>query len=404
VNAFYLGPLFESGSHGYDTVDYYTIDRRLGDNASFAALCARFRENDMRIVLDGVFNHVGRDFWAFRDVRNRGKDSPCCSWFSGLRFDRHSPMGDPFTYDTWQGHYNLPKLNLKNPAVKEHLFKAVESWIQTFGIDGLRLDAADCVDLDFLRELAAFTKGIKKDFWLMGEIIHGDYRRWANPSTLDSVTNYECYKGLYSSLNEKNYFEIAHSLQRLFGRGGLCEGLALYSFADNHDVDRVASKLKKPAHLYPLYLLLMTMPGAPSVYYGSEWAVKAVKRGGDDAPLRPAIETAAQNEARHHHLFAAIARLAAIRRSSPALKYGNYAQLHASLEQFAFIRQADDSTAIVALNAADKEAQIELTLPFDAKNSLTDILNGNERIEADGRKVSLVLPPCWGRILTTERG
>ncbi len=218
VNALYIGPVFESSEHGYDTRDYYNIDRRLGSNEDFKRLCRELHENGIRVVLDGVFNHVGREFWAFQDVQKNGSASPYCGWFHNLNFGGGSPLGDPFWYEGWQGHYNLVKLNLRNPDVVSHLLGAVGMWIDEFGIDGLRLDAADCVDMDFFHQLRNYCKGRNPDFWLMGEIIHGDYNRWANPGALDSVTNYECRKGLYSSHNDKNYFEIAYSLNRQIGR------------------------------------------------------------------------------------------------------------------------------------------------------------------------------------------
>lgn len=199
ANALYLGPLFESTTHGYDTADYFHLDRRLGTDETLRRFSAALHARGLRLVLDGVFNHVGRDFWAFRDVQANHARSPYRDWFSNLCFDGRSPFNDPFQYEGWNGHYELVKLNLHHPAVKEHLFLAVETWIGEFNIDGLRLDAADCLDFTFMQELSAFCRRLRPDFWLMGEVIHGDYRRWANPVTLDTVTNYECYKGLYSS-------------------------------------------------------------------------------------------------------------------------------------------------------------------------------------------------------------
>ncbi len=290
VNALYLGPVWESSAHGYDTADYFQVDRRLGNNETLSRLSALLHEKGIRLVLDGVFHHVGRDFWAFRDVLAQGEQSVHVDWFQGLDFHKRSPYNDPFAYEGWKGHYNLVKLNLQNPSVKAHLFQAVEMWMREFAIDGLRLDVADCLDLAFLKELSALCKSRRPDFWLMGEVIHGDYRKWVNAETLDSVTNYVGYKGLYSSHADKNYFEIAHTLKRQFGEEGLYRNLPLYTFADNHDVDRVASRPKNPAHLYPLYSLLFTMPGVPSVYYGSEWGIEGKRTSVDDGALRPCID------------------------------------------------------------------------------------------------------------------
>lgn len=260
----------------------YLVDRRLGDDDTLGAADDLHRRG-LRLILDGVFHHVGRDFWAFADVRERRERSAYRDWFF-LDFDRASPEGDPFAYEGWDGLYDLVKLNLDNPEVRDHLFAAVDHWIDRFRIDGLRLDAADRLDLGFQRDLARHLRARRPDFWLMGEVVHGDYRHWANPETLDATTNYECYKGLYSSHNDRNYFEIAYSLDRQSGPEGIYRDLALYTFADNHDVDRVASRLRDPAHLYPLHALLFTMPSVPSVYCGGEWGLPGRKAPDSDAP------------------------------------------------------------------------------------------------------------------------
>lgn len=393
IGAVYLGPIFESSAHGYDTADYFKIDRRLGNNAAFAAWSAALHQRGLRLVLDAVFHHVGRDFWAFEDVQHHGQASAYCDWFH-LDFARSSPAGDPFWYEGWAGHYDLVKLNLTNPEVRKHLLDAVKFWIDEFQIDGLRLDAADVLDLQFQQELAAFCRAIKPDFWLLGEVVHGDYRHWVNPQTLDSVTNYEVYKGLYSSHNDQNYFELAYSLERQFGEGGLYFGLPLYNFADNHDQPRIASRLTNAAHLYPLHILLLTMPGIPSIYYGSEAGISGVKAHDSDAPLRPAL-TPNELRARAHPLTATLHQLLALRANSLALRQGRYSQLQVAHQQFAFLREAGSEKVIVAVNSADGPAS--LTLPADGE--WQDLLNGGQTFTAVGGQLQLPLDSCWGRIL-----
>lgn len=397
-NALYLGPLFESTRHGYDTADYYHVDRRLGTRQTLAAFVREAHRRGLRVVLDGVFNHTGRDFWAFRDILARGQESPYCGWYAGLRFDARNRSGDPFCYETWAGHESLPRLNLHNPAVREHLLLAVEQWMNDYEIDGLRLDAADVVEPDFLRALSAFCRQRKPDFWLMGEVVHGDYTRWANPQALHTTTNYEAYKGLYSSLNEANYFEIAYALNRQFGEGGVYRGLGLYNFVDNHDVNRVASQLKSSTHLYPLYVLLFTMPGVPSVYYGSEFGLKGEK-GSNDAALRPALnlpDLAAH--APQPGLPDAIRRLANLRRDLPALRRGTYRQVHVAAQQLVFLRELEGQRALVALNAAPEAVRLEVNLP-GAQGWLPDALNPGQGCTAAGGRLQLELPACWGRVL-----
>jgi cyclomaltodextrinase / maltogenic alpha-amylase / neopullulanase len=400
-NALYLGPVFQSSSHGYDTSDYYQVDRRLGDNDGLAKFSTAAHQHGLRLVLDGVFNHVGRDFWAFRDVLEQGENSPYAEWFQNLSFGEISPMGDPFCYEGWQGHYSLVKLNLAHPHVQAHLFDAVGLWMDRFNIDGLRLDAADCIDFNFLRALRYFVKNRQPDFWLMGEVVHGDYRDWVNPETLDSVTNYECYKGLFSSLIASNYFEVAYSLDRQFGEQGLYRDLSLYNFVDNHDVDRVASKLIKGEHLFPLYLLLFSMPGVPSVYYGSEWGIQGVKGQHSDAPLRPVLDlnlVACQSP--HPDLVEVIGKLAAIRHRSTALSHGDYQPVHVDHQQLAFIRQSTDELMLVVLNSAPRQVNLNLRLNGSGNmHAFEDLLEPGEIIPVVDGEIKIDLPASWGRLL-----
>ena len=399
IDALLLGPVLRSSSHGYDVADYFRLDRRLGDAEDLAALSRALHRRGMRLVLDAVLHHTGRDFPAFRDVLERGEASAYRDWYH-LDFSRRSPLGDAFHYEGWAGHYDLVKLELRNPEVRGHLFDAVTSWIERFGIDGLRLDAADRLDPGFRRDLAAHCAARRPGFWLMGEVVHGDYRHWAGPGGLSSTTNYEAYKGLWSSHNDMNYFEIAHTLNRQFGAGGIYRGLALYNFADNHDVDRVASALAEPAHLYPLHILLLTMPGIPSLYYGSEWGMAGTRTATSDAALRPATSPAAMRaQAPHPDLPRVIRDLIAIRRRHEALRAGDYAQLHVAHEQFAFLRGRGPEAVVVALNAAASSVDVTLELPGIVEGRLADLLNPGDMFAVSAGRCTLPLPPRWGRIL-----
>jgi len=385
INAIYFGPVFESTSHGYDTVDYFNIDRRLGNNDSFARLVKYLHENGIKVIIDGVFNHTGRDFWAFYDLRHKLQSSKYKDWFTNINFGAKSKYDDPFNYEGWNGHYNLVKLNLKNPEVKKHLLDAVDSWIRNFNIDGIRLDTADLLDPVFLHELSEFCKNRKSDFWLMGEVIHGDYNKYACPGMIDSVTNYECYKGLYSSHADANYFEIAYSLNRQFGELGIYRNIPLYNFADNHDVNRVASSLSDKNHLFTLYTILFTMPGVPSIYYGSEWGIEGQKEDGKDDKLRPEIELQKMNaENRNPELTRHIARLSQIRKESNALKYGSYKQLYINHRQFAFVREYENETIVVAVNSANTAAFVNINVAGCKSGRGTNLLNNNELAVKNG--------------------
>ena len=346
VDALYLSPIFDSDAHGYDTRDYRKLDCRLGTNADFKAVCQSLHARGIRVVLDGVFNHVGRGFWAFRDVQEKKWDSPYKDWFH-ISFDGNSNYNDGFWYEGWEGHFELVKLNLRNPAVIDYLLDCVKFWVDEFDIDGLRLDVAYCLDKDFIRRLRSFTDGLKPEFFLVGETLHGDYNQWVGDGMLHSCTNYECYKGLWSALNSMNLFEIVHSLKRQFGpeQWTLYKGKHLFCFADNHDVTRAASVLTDPKHLPLMYGILFGMPGIPCLYYGSEWGEKADKKQGDPA-LRPSFEAPEWNE-----LTDLLQAMAKAHRESEALCYGDFQDVVLTNKQTIFQRRTDTERVLVAVNA-----------------------------------------------------
>ncbi|MBP1573573.1 MAG: maltodextrin glucosidase [Oscillospiraceae bacterium] len=366
--AVYLGPVFESDRHGYDTRDYTKIDSRLGSNDDFKAVCDALHKNGIRVVVDGVFNHVGRGFWAFEDVRKNGLSSRYRDWFY-IR-EGNNGYNDGFYYEGWEGHYELVKLNLHNPEVKEYIKSCVTGWVRDFGIDGIRLDVAYCLDLQFLRELRGHCKWLKNDFWLMGETLHGDYNKWMNDEMLDSVTNYECYKGIYSSFNSMNMFEISYSINRQFGSEHWCiyRGKHLYTFVDNHDVSRIATILTCKEHIFGVYTLLYTMPGIPSVYYMSEFGEEGDKSQGDDA-LRLPFERKQDNAVTSH-----IRKLNNAYKQIPALSMGDYRQLTVTNKQYAFSRSFEGSEAVIMINADSAP----FTMNVGKGGMYTDALSGEK--------------------------
>lgn len=356
-NALYFSPVFESDRHGYDTRDYCRIDCRLGSNNDFKEVCEELHKNDIKIVLDGVFNHVGRGFWAFTDVLKNKFESRYKDWFY-INFDGDSNYNDGFWYEGWEGHFELVKLNLHNHEVVEYLLDSIDFWIDEFDIDGLRLDVAYCLEQDFLKTLRNHCDLKKDDFLLLGEVLHGDYKNFVSHDKLYSCTNYECYKGLHSSFNSENMFEITHSLIRQFGSDPWClyRGMNLFIFADNHDVTRIASILSNHKHLPLLYGLMFGMPGVPCIYYGSEWGAVGLKQDGDDA-LRLSYEKPIENE-----LTKIISKFANIHKNSKALCYGDFSSIVLTNKQVIFERKFEDERVLVAINI-DSEPY---TAHFDA--------------------------------------
>lgn len=391
ANAIYFSPVFESDTHGYNTRDFRKIDVRLGTNEDFADVCQALHKEGIKVVLDGVFNHVGRGFWAFQDVLEKRWDSPYKDWFH-ISFDGNSNYNDGLWYEGWEGNYDLVKLNLCHPDVKQHIFDSIRSWVEEFDIDGLRLDVAYCLDENFVRELRAFCDSLKPDFFLVGEMLHGDYNRLMNDSMLHSATNYECYKGLFSSFNSMNMFEIIHSLLRQFGPENwtLYRGKHLLCFVDNHDVSRIASNLTNEQHLPLIYALCFGMPGIPCVYYGSEWGAKANKSEGDPA-LRACFDAPVEND-----LTAWISKLAAAKKASNALNYGDFRSIVLTNRQCIFERKTDSERVLVAINADN----VPYTAHFDAGcGTAVDLITGNTHDFGGGSE----LPPYSAFFWKCER-
>lgn len=374
VNGILFNPLLESDTHGYDTRDFSNLDTRLGTNDDLKEVISQAHKRGLNIIFDGVFNHVGRGFWAFQDVKEKGFDSSYKEWFN-ISFDGNSPYDDGFWYEGWEGHYELVKLNLRNPEVVDYLLESVKLWIEDFGIDGIRLDVAYSLDRDFMKKLRVFTKGLKTDFTLIGEMFFGDYNQLVNDEMLDSCTNYECYKGLHSSFNSMNLFEIAHSLHRQFGNDPWCiyREKHLMSFVDNHDVARISSMLNNPKHLQPIYGLLFGMPGIPCIYYGSEWGAEGPKIQGNDDNLRPSF-----NQPIHNELSKFITCLISLRSQNEALCYGDFANILITNRQLIFKRQSSSQTIFVCINADESDY-----------TAFSDALNGHFKDLITGDTINL---------------
>ena len=383
--ALYIGPLFESVGHGYETTDYKKLDSRLGTNEDLTNFVKACHDKGIRVIFDGVFNHTGRDFFAFKDIQKNRENSPYVNWYCNVNFGGNTEYNDGFSYENWGGYNLLVKLNQRNPEVQNYICDVIRFWVYEFDIDGIRLDAADVLDFDFMRVLRHTADEVKKDFWLMGEVIHGDYSRWVNGQTLHSVTNYALHKALYSGHNDHNYFEIAHTVKYLQNMGDL----DLYNFVDNHDVERIHTKLQNKAHFAPVHVLLYTLPGVPSIYYGSEFGIDGKKEKFSDASLRPALDLKDYADAvTKNSCTALIAALGKVRQGTPALSYGSYSELALTNRQFAFARDLDGVRVIVTVNNDDSEA--EMNLPTGSADEYVGALTGKKvRVEYGRIRVSI---------------
>lgn len=397
-----LNPVFESDAHGYDTRDYKTVDRRLGTNADLRRVVDACHEAGIKVLLDGVFNHVGRGFWAFQDVLKNRESSSYAGWFN-IDWDGNTEWDDGLSYETWAGVPYLVKLNHGNLELNDYLADVIRGWEEEFDIDGLRLDVAYCLDrgfLEYLRRIADELTARRTErlgaydgkFVLVGETMFGDYNQWMGDTLVDSVTNYEVYKGLWSSMNSSNMHEVAYALNRQSGSDpwDLYTGRHLLNFVDNHDVPRIATKLDDTRQLPCLYGLLFGIPGVPCLYYGSEWGIEGEQRFGDHE-LRPALDAPEWNE-----LTEAIAAYAAARKKDApgfeALCWGDYTEIQVSSTTLLFQRTSKHERVIVAVNAGGEP----VTFHFDAQcGRATDLATGEWHDFGGGSEVEPFTTHLW---------
>lgn len=396
-NAIYIGPLFESVGHGYETTDYKKLDNRLGTNEDLTNFVKECHKQGIRVILDGVFNHTGRDFFAFQDIKKYRENSQYRDWYCNVNFGGNNSYNDGFSYENWGGYDLLVKLNQHNPAVKEYICDVIRFWVREFDIDGIRLDAADVLDFEYMKALRQVANEVKQDFWLMGEVIHGNYSRWANDGTLHSVTNYMLHKALYSGHNDHNYFEIAHTIKYVSGMVG--NNLKLYSFVDNHDVERIYTKLSNKAHFLPVHVMLYTLPGVPSIYYGSEFGIEGRKERFSDDSLRPALNYEDYKDAiSTNECTKLMAALGKIRQNTPALCYGDYGELELQTTHFAYARTLDGKSVITTVNNSDNDVFMNLECGTSAEyiGALTGehvaVMNGRMQVRVPANAGEIWIP------------
>ncbi len=393
-NAIYIGPLFESVGHGYETTDYRKLDSRLGTNEDLTNFVSECHKQGIRVILDGVFNHTGRDFFAFQDIKQNRENSRYKDWYRNVNFWGNNSFNDGFSYENWGGYDLLAKLNQHNPEVKDYICDVIRFWVKEFDIDGIRLDAADVMDFEYMKALRQVANEVKTDFWLMGEVIHGNYSRWANDGTLHSVTNYMLHKALYSAHNDHNYFEVAHTIK--YVNDMVSNRLNLYTFVDNHDVERIYTKLLNKAHFVPVHVMLYTLRGIPSNYYGSEFGIEGRKERNSDDSLRPALNFDDYKDAINaNSCTKLIATLGRIRQNTPALCYGEYKELELRNTYFAYERKLDGKSVIVTVNNGDSDVEMNLV----CGNSLEYVgaLTG-ERVSAKDGHLKVKVPANYGEI------
>ena len=364
-----LGPVFAAETHGYDTTDHLRIDPRLGDDADFDTLIAAAHDRGLRVLLDGVFNHVGRGHPAFQAVLEQGPSAPTASWFRLTWPAGDWQPGVEPRSESFEGHDSLVALNHLEPAVASYVTEVMTHWLGR-GVDGWRLDAAYAVPPRFWAKVLAPVRAAHPEAYFVGEVIHGDYAQFVSQSTVDATTQYELWKAIWSALNSANFWELNHALER---HNGFLDTFVPQTFVGNHDVTRLASKLTDERDVPLALALLCTLGGTPSVYYGDEQAFRGVKedRAGGDDVVRPEFPAGRDDLAPYgwttFHLHQ---ELIGLRRRHPWLHRAKSRAVHLTNEQLTLELTSGSDRLLLALNVADKPA--ELPVP-----GATAVLSGN---------------------------
>jgi cyclomaltodextrinase len=378
VSGIALGPIFASETHGYDTTDYFRVDPRLGDDADFDELVREAHARGLRVLLDGVFNHTGRGFGPFQEAVAQGSSAEKASWFrlswprSGL-----APGLEP-EYADFEGHRHLVALNHAEPQVAGYVVSVMRHWLDR-GADGWRLDAAYAVPPSFWAPVLKEVRADFPDAYFVGEYIHGDYARAVHDARLDSATQYELWKAVWSSLNDGNFYELASALER---HNSFLASFVPLTFIGNHDVTRIASKLEDPDLLPLALVVLFTVGGTPSVYYGDEQAFRGIKEdreGGDDA-VRPAFPRApADLAAEGWPVYQLHQELIGVRRRHAWLHSARTTVLTLTNEHVVYVTEDGSSSLVVALNLGAEQAEL------DVPASGAGLLAGTGRVHRPGR-------------------
>jgi cyclomaltodextrinase len=376
-----LGPVFASETHGYDTVDHRRIDPRLGDDGDFDALVAAAHDRGLRVLLDGVFNHVGRAHPAFRAVLEQGPSAPAASWFR-LRWPTPWQPGAEPEYDTFEGHGGLVAMNHAEPAVADYVAGVMDHWLAR-GADGWRLDAAYAVPPAFWATVLPGVRERHPDAYIVGEVIHGDYPAIVGESTLDSVTQYELWKAIWSALNSANFFELDWALQR---HNEFLDTFVPLTFVGNHDVSRVASQLADERDLLPAVAIMLTVGGTPSVYAGDEQGFRGEKEdrsGGDDAVRPPFPAKPAELAGYGWRTYRLHQDLIGLRRRHDWLHTARTSAVHLTNEQYVYEASGAGGRLLVALNVA--AASVDVPAPYGKR-----VLSGDAELKGDGQADALV--------------
>ncbi len=283
INTICFGPIFEACTHGYDTINYFQIDRRLGTNNLFQEIVNELHAQGFRVIIDGVFNHTSRLFPAFLHLKQYQKKSPFIEWYKKIDFQQDTVWHDGFSYQNWENHTELPELNLQNPDVQKYILNIIQYWTDKYHLDGWRLDVAYQFDLDFIGKIKTTLRQINPSGFLLGELIHQDYSAYLGHDLLDSCTNYQLYSTIIDSFNQHDPWQLQSETKR---QHQLYPHNYLLNFTGNHDTTRLYTALQNKTDIYNFYNFIINHHGLPCIYYGDEIGLDGEKLSDNDHMVR----------------------------------------------------------------------------------------------------------------------
>ena len=399
VNALYLNPIFLSPSnHRYNTIDYFQIDPRLGKSKDFKALLDVAHSNRVRVILDGVFNHCSRGFFAFVDLLENQEHSAYRDWFHVRQFPVEAySAGHAENYLGWWGHRSLPKFNTDNLAVRRYLMNVARYWIEQ-GADGWRLDVPNEIDDDaFWAEFRQVVKSDNPDAYLVGEIWTAE-PRWVGANHFDGLMNYPLRDALLEflkggTLTTAGFVERVENLLKIYPREN---AYAMYVTLGSHDTERLRTALgSDPNKVKLAFTFLFAYPGAPAIYYGDEVGMK----GGKDPESRGGFPW--NEEFWLADLHSTVKALISARKRIPALRRGDYRRILVDERRrcYAFARRLGDEKILVVLNASPTLRH--LRVPINELSWMDGLivrnLLGGEEYIVSGDSV-LVRLPAWSGV------
>jgi glycosidase len=397
INAIYFNPIFQASSnHRYNISDYYKIDPKLGTVDDFLALLNAAHQNGIRVVIDGVFNHCGRGFFAFNDILENHSHSPYLDWFhlNNVPPDAYS-AGDADDYQAWWNFKSLPKFNTANPQVRKFILDVARYWIR-LGADGWRLDVPNEIDDPvFWEEFRATVKSENPDAYLVGEIWDGD-PRWVGPGKFDGLMNYPVREGLIEFLLEKkSAVDFSIIIDRQLNQYSQENVSAMYNLLGSHDTKRIKTVLKgNQQKLHMAYQFLFAFPGSPAIYYGDEIGLE----GGEDPDCRKAFPW--DEEQWDKDLRKLIQQLIVLRKTNPVLRRGSFQQIFKDEKQggYGFARVLGAESILVVLNASDNQQQNSLdvgAMNWQEGKVVRDLISDKEMTVSESR-LDLKLEPWTG--------